>query len=399
MRKMNLFCRGWIGLFLLGLIALHAGYGQNVKSVYAQDHEHEGEFEEGLRLTPEQRRHYGIVIKEAGPGRLSSELSMPGEVVFNEDKVVHIVPRVSGIVRKVNKSVGDSVSAGEIMAVIDSRELADTKAEYLAAIARETLAVSQFNREKTLYDKKVSSEQDFLDAQEALANASIELRAAKQKLLALGCTDDDLTDLCVEQEATITRYEIKAPFDGIVTAKHVSIGESIDSDAEIFTVADLSSVWVNLTVYMKDLAFVHKGQSVNLKSDHGGVQIQGMLNMITPFVDEATRSATARIIVDNADGHWRPGTFVNGFVRLDEKEVPLVVPLKAIQVIEGRNVVFIEHEGAFEMVPVQLGQSDREHVEIVAGLQAGDAYVAEGAFGLKATVVTSNLDTHAGHGH
>ena len=109
--------------------------------------------------------------------------------------------------------------------------------------------------------------------------------------------------------------------------------------------------------------------------------------------------ATARVVLDNGDGAWVPGTFVSGVISVSEENLPVVVPRDAVQNIEGRNVVFVEHEGAFEMTPVTTGRSDRERAEIVAGLEAGTRYAAEGAFQLKATVITSALDSHAGHGH
>ena len=121
--------------------------------------------------------------------------------------------------------------------------------------------------------------------------------------------------------------------------------------------------------------------------------------MVTPFVEEATRSATARLVLDNNDGRWMPGTFVTGLVILSEDDIPLVVPKDAVQALQGKSIVFGEHEGGFEMTPVTTGRSDRENIEILSGLKAGTPYVAKGAFKLKATIVTSNLGSHAGHGH
>jgi cobalt-zinc-cadmium efflux system membrane fusion protein len=121
--------------------------------------------------------------------------------------------------------------------------------------------------------------------------------------------------------------------------------------------------------------------------------------MVTPFVEESTRSATARVVLDNSDGQWMPGTFVTGFISVSETDLPVVIPREAVQNIEGRNVVFVEHEGAFEMQAVALGKSDRTNVEIADGLEPGTRYVAQGSFHLKATVITSSMDSHAGHGH
>ena len=365
------------------------------------DHsEHSGEEEEaGLRLTPEQRKHFGIVVQPAGAGSLRNEVSLPGEIVFNQDRVVHMVPRVAGIAREVHKSVGDHVKVGEIVAVIESRELADAKSEYLGAKARGTLAEKNFAREKSLHEKQVSSERDYLEAEQALAEARIALRSAEQKLHALGLSEEIIEGLDSEHDAAITRHEIRTPIDGVVTERHISLGESLAADADIFTVVDTSSVWVNLTVYTKNLDAVRPHQDVTLRVDHSGVQARGEVAMVTPFVEESTRSATARVVLDNSDGRWMPGTFVTGFCRIAEENLAVVIARDAVQSIEGRDVVFVEHAGAFEMTPVTLGRGDRVNVEVTAGLEPGMKYVSNGAFQLKATVITSNLGSHAGHGH
>ncbi len=161
----------------------------------------------------------------------------------------------------------------------------------------------------------------------------------------------------------------------------------------------MSTVWVHLTVFTKHLGAVRPHQEVILRAEHSGAQARGEISMVTPFVEESTRSATARVVLDNSDGAWRPGTFVTGFISNSGTSLPVVVPKHAVQNIEGRDVVFVEHEGAFEMNSVTVGRADRTRVEIVAGLKPGTPVVAEGAFQLKATVITSALGSHAGHGH
>lgn len=364
-----------------------------------EDHDGHADEKEGLHLTPEQRKRFGIVVRPAGPGSLRNELSLPGEIVFNQDRVVHIVPRVAGISRKVNKSVGDSVEADEILAIIESRELADAKSEYLAAKAREALAQKVYVREKALHEKQVSSGQDYLEAENVYAEARIELRTAEQKLQALGLQESVVAGLDAEKSETFTRYEIRSPIAGVVTEKHITLGESLDADTAIFTVVDMSSVWVNLTVYMKNMGTVRPRQQVTLRVEHSGAQARGDISMVTPFAEESTRSATARVVLDNPDGAWMPGTFVTGYINTSGENLPVVVPRNAVQNIDGKDVVFVEHEGEFEMTPVNVGHSDRTSVEILNGLEPGTPYVEEGAFQLKATVITSTLDSHAGHGH
>jgi cobalt-zinc-cadmium efflux system membrane fusion protein len=201
------------------------------------------------------------------------------------------------------------------------------------------------------------------------------------------------------EKAPLGLYAIKAPFDGVIVAKHITRGERVGEESEVFTIVDLAQVWVNLTVYTKDLALIAKGQDVVLRADHSGAQARGAIAMVSPYVEVATRTATARVVLDNSDGRWVPGTFVSAFISTTEENLPVVVPRDAVQSIEGEDVVFIEHEGAFEIVPVKAGRSDRTSVEVLSGLEAGQRYVAGGAFQIKATVITSDLDPHAGHGH
>lgn len=378
----------------------HSGHDHAASSASGRaGHAEQADEGSGLRLTPEQRKRFGIAVRPAGPGSLRNEVSLPGEVVFNEDLVVHMVPRVAGVAREVHKSVGDLVEAGEIVAVIESRELADAKSEYLAAKARGVLAEKTFARETALREKQVSSEQDFLEAQQVLAEARIALRSADQKLHALGLSEQVIETLDTEPDEAIARYEIRSPQAGVITAKHISLGEGLEADTDIFTVVDTSSVWVNLTVYTKNLDAVRPHQDVTLRVDHSGVQARGVVAMVTPFVEESTRSATARVVLDNRDGRWMPGTFVTGFCSTAEENLAVVIPRNAVQNIEGRDVVFVERKGGFEMTSVTLGRGDRVNVEVTAGLEPGMKYVSNGAFQLKATVITSNLGSHAGHGH
>ena len=352
-----------------------------------------------LRLTAEQREHFGISVSRAGPGGLRNEARLPGEIVFNEDRVVHLVPRVAGIARDVRNTVGDPVKAGDVLAVIDSRELANARATYLAAKARAGLVEKAAARERTLWEKQISSEREFLEAQQDLAESRIELRLAEQNLHALGLPNAALQELDGDNREAITRYEITSPIDGVITQKHIASGESLNGDTHIFTIADTDVVWVNLTVYTKDLSAVRKGQAVVLQVDHSGAQARGEVAMVTPFAEEATRTATARIVLDNSDGRWIPGTFVTGTISTALEDLPVVIPRDAVQTLEGREVVFIEDEDGFEAVTVTIGRADREHVEIRSGLEPGTSYVEEGAFELKATVITRDLGSHAGHGH
>ena len=157
------------------------GTGKDAKDVHGKGEEkkHTGD-EKAIRLTEAQRKEFGIELATAGSGPLKVEIELPGEIVPNADRVAHVVPRVPGVVREVRKVLGDHVRKGEILLVLDSKELADNKAAFLSAREKLDLAQSNFDREEDLWKKKISATQDYLQAKQALTEARIELRSAEQ---------------------------------------------------------------------------------------------------------------------------------------------------------------------------------------------------------------------------
>ena len=361
------------------------------------DNEHDDHGDHGLSLDPNVMHDLGIETATAGPGTLHVEIALPGEIRLNGDRLAHVVPRLEGIVTEVRASLGDHVDAGDVMAVLDSRELADLKAEYLASRERLQIAQATFDREHTLYDRQVSSEGEFLAATRDLAEARIAVRAAQQRLHALGFTNDQLAALESQPQQSLTRYEIVAPIAGSIILKPVTLGEAVSDSAEVYIAADLSTLWVDLSVYPEDLPWVARGQSVTIHAQ-GYPQVAGELIYVSPTIDEDTRTALARVLLPNADGVWRPGLFVSGHVAVESEAVALKVPESAVQTIENAPHVFVAHDEGFEAVPVKLGRSDATGIEILSGLHSGDTYVSQGAFHLKAERDKESF-AHAGHAH
>lgn len=382
----------------------HAEPDHNVHQEEEAGHEedtndagHDEHGEDVVRLSAAEIKEFGIELATAAAGPLDQYAELPGEIVLNADRLAHVVPRIPGIVSEARKSLGDSVKAGDVMAVIESRELADAKADYLAASERRTLARANFEREERLWQKKITSEQEYLNARQALAEARIELNSAKQKLHALGFSDAYLKKLPNHPDATYTRYEIRAPFKGTIIEKHLTLGESVNEDAEIFTIADLSSVWVDINVYQKDLAQIRKGQTVMIEIGHGIPDAIGEIDWVGPLVGEVTRTAKARVILANPNGTLRPGLFVTAQVAVANTAAGIVVPKSALQTVEDRTVVFVQDEDGFEPRPVQTGLENATQVEILSGLEAGQAYVSKGAFTLKAQLSKGAFGD--GHNH
>ena len=341
----------------------------------------------------------GIELETAGPGLIGVTIELPGEVRVNGDTAAHVAPRVGGVVRSVFKSLGDRVRAGELMAILQSRELADTKATFLAAHERLDLAKALFEREERLWKQKISPEQDYLDARNTLAEARIELRATEQKLHALGFTQEELNDLPDQHDANFTENRVTAPFDGTVIEKHITLGETIAADQSVFTIADLSTVWIDLSVYQKDLGKIRGGQKVAITAaPHEAHATTTVIDFVQPLVGEATRTALARIIMPNPDGRWTPGTFVTGSVVREEVAVAVRVPNTAIIPLDDEeSVIFVQTPEGFVPRPVRTGRSNHRFVEVLAGLEPGERYVAEGAFSLKAELGKDAFGD--GHGH
>ncbi len=343
-------------------------------------------------------REFGIEIQTAGPGMLRQTLTLPGEVQANQDRLAHIVPRVTGIVREVKVGLGEDVQAGQLMAVLESRELAEAKAAYLAARQRLALAEANLAANQELHAKGVVSDLDFLQARRELADAQIELRAAQRRLHALGLSTDEIAGLEQEPLDRFALYRVRAPFDGTVIEKHITLGEVAEPGSDVYVLADLSDVWIMLTVYQKDLPYVAVGQSVTIRSDEAGTRATGRIDYVSPTVDETTRTATARVVLDNPKRLWRPGLFVTGLVETTQQRAEIVVPLSALQELDGQTCVFVLTDDGFVPQPVTLGRTNGTHAEIVEGLRPGQRYAARGAFTLKSELLKASF-AGAGHAH
>ncbi|NUO09900.1 MAG: efflux RND transporter periplasmic adaptor subunit [Candidatus Brocadia sp.] len=337
-----------------------------------------------VELTSEAIQNAGIGIETAGPAQIKTVLEFPGEIELNADKVVHVVPRVSGVVTEVCKNLGDTVRHGEIIAVLDSREVAELKSAYMASLKRVELARLTFGRKERLWKEKISSEKDYLASRQALAEEEINLQTAAQKLLALGLSQTDLDRIPEMAGRGLTRYELKAQFDGTVIKKEIAVGEAIKEDADIYAIADLRTVWVAVTVYAKDLSVVKVGQNVAVRSKILDQEANGTLTYLGPLVGEQTRTAQGRVVVQNPEGRWRPGLFVTVEVVQEEISVSVAVSVDALQTLYDWPVVFVQYGDEFEARPLELGRSDGRWVEVLHGLSPGEKYVALNSFILKA---------------
>ncbi|QBQ55141.1 efflux RND transporter periplasmic adaptor subunit [Nitrosococcus wardiae] len=355
---------------------------------------HEGEgMGSGIQLKPGAIEEAGIDIKVAGPAFIKTTLTFPGEIQYNPRRVAHVVPRVEGVVIEVRKFLGDKVKEGEILAVLESRELADLKSQYLVALKGLELAQEIFVREEHLWKEKVSAEQDYLVAKKELAESRVLAEAAAQKLYALSFSTADLQAMDSESAALFSRYELRAPFAGEVVEKHLALGEAVTAEAKVYTIANLATVWGEITVYSKDLNQVRRGQEVTVKATDIALSTGGKVFYMGPLVGQQTRSAKAYVEIPNPQRRWRPGMFITVEVVLEENKVPVAVAAEAVQTYQNRPVVFVQQGNFFEPRPVVLGRGKGQWVEVRQGLSAGERYAARNSFVLKSELGKSAV-TH-----
>lgn len=189
----------------------------------------------------------------------------------------------------------------------------------------------------------------------------------------------------IESNQSLTDYDLKAPISGTVIDRQISLGEYASEQKPSFVVADLSTIWVDLSIYRQDLKRVQIGDEVLVDPDDGSGDIKGSISYVAPIGSSDTQTALARIVLPNADGRLRPGLFVSARLVLTKRSVPVAVRVGAIQTLENKTVVFVREGGdKIEARPVELGESDPKFVEIRAGLSAGERYVAENSFVVKA---------------
>ena len=364
--------------------------------------EEEGHEEGVIELSAEAHARAGIETAAVRAEALGAELETTGQVGFNEDRMAHVGPRIAGRVTAVRATLGQRVKRGETLAVLDSTELGQAKAAYQQARAREDLTRETYDREKQLAAEKISSEQEALTARAAHLEASAELRRAEATLRLLGLSSEQIQNL--RRGGTNSSFSpVTSPFEGSVVEKEVSLGEMVSPEQKLFTVADLSSVWIWIDVFEKDMRHVHPDDGVSVQVDaYPGETFEGKVSFVAGNLDTGTRTVRARVDVDNRDGRLRPGMFAR--IRLSDPHVrPAgpgvpVVPESALQRQGEEYVVFVpDGQHRYRRREVRTGRKSGDSVEILAGLKPGEQVVVEGAFILASEAAKETMGE--GHSH
>jgi cobalt-zinc-cadmium efflux system membrane fusion protein len=348
-----------------------------------------------VKLTQEQLANARIEVAPADAGILTQRLVVPGTVTPDANRVARVAVKLSGTVAEMRKNLGDTVAKDEVLAILESREMADAKSEFLAARLTNELQQELFERDKALWDKRVSTEQQYLRSRNQASQAKMRLNIGRQKLFALGLTDAEITSLPEEPEQLLRRQEIRSPIAGQVAERKVDLGMAVGRDnleTELFVIVDTERVWVEAAVTPSTLPAIKIGQHVTVTARGVSETGEGKIVFISPLIEKDSRSARVVIEIPNADSLWRPGSFVTVAITTGETSVPLAVPLSAIQNVSNEKVVFVQTPEGFEKRPVTIGRSDARFAEAVAGLEAGEKIAVSNTFILKAELLKSSAD-------
>jgi len=359
--------------------------------------EKEGSKEGVLKLGPDQIAAAKIETAKASDGTLARRLTIPGTVAPAADRIGRVAAKVVGTVAELNKQLGDTVAKGEVVAILDSREVAEAKSEYLAAQVNFDLQRTLFEREQSLFQKNITAEQQFLRARTIFTEAQLRFDLARQKLSALGVPDKEIAGLS-RQSTALQRYELRAPLGGRVVERLVNLGAPVGGEGqakELYGIADLSQVWVELAVSPRDLPSIKEGQAVQVTAGGMNEKAEGKIAFKSPMLNPETRSARVVARIANKSGAWQPGTFVTAGIVVEEEKAPLVVPKRALQTVGKEQVVFVRTPEGFEKREVALGRTDGQSTEIVFGLDPGEEIAVTNTFTLKAELGKSE----ASHAH
>lgn len=342
----------------------------------------EAEKPEGeIHLTAQQITAAGILLVRPTAGG-TGVLSLPATIESDPEATQVVSAAIGGRIVALNRNLGESVGRGEVVAVIESRDAAGLRAEVEAAQARAALARSNLSREERLFALKVSPERDLIAARTAMTEANIALRLAGQQLAAAGVGGGSLN-----------RIGVVAPIGGRITARSVVLGQTVAPDAELFRVANLGRVAINLSLTPADAGRIAVGMPIEIRS--GERSATARIRFVSPVLDQTTRLVPAVALLDNATGVWRPGEPVTVTAQVGASTGAMSVPDGAIQTVEGRTNVFVRTKEGFRALPVTV-MSRGNGVATVSGLSGREQLAGEGSFTLKAELAKGEAE-HGGH--
>jgi cobalt-zinc-cadmium efflux system membrane fusion protein len=346
-----------------------------------------------VRLQPDEVIRSGVTVETVGRTAFRTYRTFPGVVRPNEHALANITTLVRGRVVEVHADLGQMVKANQLLAVLQSGDLGLAQSAYLKARARRHVAEQAYQRAQYLYKEKVIGQAEAQRREGEMISIRAETQEAREGLRLLGMDDKEIRIL--ERTQTIrSQVPIVAPFAGRVIARDLTKGEVVETTHKLFSVADLSTVWVVGNVSEKDISYVQRAATVpNQPVDvfvaaYPDEVFQGTVSYVGDVLDTATRTMQVRLILENPTGHLKPEMFATIRVSSEPASGVLVIPEAAIQHDRDRIFVFVQKEsGVFEARTIKLGEKNGAFAEVLEGVEEGEAVVKEGAFTLKSELL------------
>ena len=317
-----------------------------------------------------------------------------GKILPNENRLAHLGPRVPGRIVAVYANLGDQVGSGERLLLLDSPAFGEAQLAYRKRRTAMRVAEKVLERAKALSAEGAIGISEYQRREAEHENARAELYEAEEKLHLLGMGEREIERLSAENlpHAEVAQVFLRAPFSGEIIERNATVGEVVDSSKTLFTVADLSTVWVRADFPERQIGNLNTGLAVEIRvAAYPETVFHGTITYIGAVIDPATRTVTARSHITNQDRRLRPEMFAEVTVRTPEQSV-LAVPRAALQQVGGRTMVFVARgPRRFEFLDVTIGESSNEYVEIKNGLKVGEEIVTEGSYGLKSEALRGQM--------
>ncbi|MGH8852799.1 MAG: efflux RND transporter periplasmic adaptor subunit [Telluria sp.] len=348
----------------------------------------------GLKLSPEEIQRAGIKLETLKPDAMNDAITVTATIRPNQDRIARVAPRVDGRVTGVSANLGDQVRTGQTLAILDSLSLGEASSALIQAQSAYRIADADFKRAEALNVDEIIPQKEFLRAKSELEKAAAGLRAAEDKLRLLGVSPKN-------EGKVESNFPVTAPFAGTVIQKKATLGELASPNEPLFTVADLSRVWIEANLGEAMLAKVRLGAKATVTvSAYPGERFTGRVTYIASVLDKDSRTTPARIEVENKDGRLKLEMFASATidtagVSSDPKREAITVPHAAIVLMQGQPTVFVFEHGGYEQRAIEPGEKLSGRTVVKSGLAAGDQLVAAGSYALKARLLKSQIsDEH-----
>ena len=343
-----------------------------------------------IGVSDDARAAIGLQVTELQPQPFSVSVQAPGTVRADQDATAIVGPIVEGRIREVLVSWGDRVARGQVLAWLDSVVAGEARAAHFRSRATLDVAEARLKRMQLLSTSKIVATKDLMDAEAELASARADADAADDALHVMGFTDADVARSPDDDHEPASRVPLLSPLDGAVVERSAVVGAWAAPPDALFTIMDLSRVWVDAEVYEKDLGALRPGQPVTVSVVAWPDRtFSGQVGTIGATVDESRRTIVVRTVVANPDGLLKPVMFATvGIVTRDARDT-LLLPEGAVLQGPGSSQVVVEEDGRYRLRDVQVGVASAGRLEIVGGLSPGERVVTGGQNQIAAELAAS----------